>query len=565
MKFVQLTITLLFLIVITPGQSLNAQTKQVRFAVNMEYANLEPGDRVVVRGNRAELGNWGDEGELILRPSPNNANIFGRRIRLNTNKEVLYKYVLIKADGTEIWEQRGNRILNKNGEKIAWFSDRETPGISQTFVNVTFRLDLTDHSMDGLPAEGVALMGAHEPLSFDLENGKTEMNEISPGVWEVTIAFPFGTPHDLPFKFAWNHDGEWVWEWRPGHTNHVLWLDDEASEQTAALRYDIELPGVVAANNNTSKVDDYRFVIQQLGDKGPQSRYGYELAMEQLRSGQRRQAEVTYARYKKGHPGGEEIDDFDYQMAYYIERNESAEAAERYVEQKLKKEMIKERRSYLRYLKGELALRNGNSTKARKLLREAMQTSEWEMASEYSRQALVASYMSESDPDSVQRGIQYLRRYLVKANPKERRKLAERLVHAYERLDMFEEQESVLNELATRGNTRQQAKGKLELAKYYMKHSRYSEALDLMDAIESAHELPDHIKRTVIRNRIRAYAHLEMHNEVVATFEHYTQKWPEDVYRKRLLRLQKQAIKNGGTQAIEQPGMKVTHSDSTQN
>ena len=177
----------------------------------MKHANIEAGDKVVVRGNRARLGNWTSDGELPL-VQGKNPNIFQAGIRLNLQGQVLFKYVLIKKDGTEIWEQSGNRVYDPLLNEPVWFSDRSSPGISQTYVNVTVLLDLTQLTFDGLPVDRVALMGAHEPLSFDMVNGRTEMVQVSDGIWEAIVGFAYGTPHDVPFKFVWQYEGDWKWE-----------------------------------------------------------------------------------------------------------------------------------------------------------------------------------------------------------------------------------------------------------------------------------------------------------------------------------------------------------------
>jgi|GEM_PF-4862830 len=545
--------------------SAHAQSEQVRFAVNMEYANLDPGDQVVVRGNRARLGNWQAEGELLLSPAANNPSIYRGNVRLNRSGEVLYKYVIKKADGTEIWEETGNRVLSSEQSTPDWFSDRSSPGISKTFVEVTFTLDLTQHTMDGFPAEGVALMGMHAPLGFDLETQRTEMTEVSQGIWQTTVYFPFGTPHDVPFKFAWYHEGEWRWEWKPGHTNHVFWIDDSSAGQSVSLAYDAQVPGVVAAEGSSGHVDEYAYIIQQLGERASRSRYGYALAIKRLKAGDRQGAEAAYQQYRAGHPGGEEIDDFDYEMAYHIQRKEGETAAQEFVEQKLATETTPERRSYLRYLRGELAMHAGDQKRARRLLKQALEQSDWELVGEYSRRALVQSYLQESSTDSVQRGVQLLRQFAANASPENRREYAVQLARAYQRAGMAEEQEEILNELATRGNARQQVKGKLQLANWYLQQRRYTEALGLMDAIEFGEALPARLELQLTRQRIRAYYQLDMYDELSASYQRYRTTWPEDAYRPRLQYLFEQASEKMGIGTFVEPTIEPATADSTQN
>jgi hypothetical protein len=544
--------------------NLAAQTESITFAVNMEFANLDPGDQVVVRGNHAQLGNWEAEGELKLRHG-NYPNVYRGNIRLNHSKAILYKYVIKKADGTEIWEQSGNRHIEQSKTEPDLFSNRSSPGITQLFVNVTVQLDLTEHSMNGLPAEGVSLMGMHDPLGFDLENERTEMVQINDGIWQTTVSFPFGTPHDVPFKFAYNKEGDWIWEWRPGHSNHVFLIDDSGTEQTILLRYDIDLPGIVPVSTTEGFVDNYEYVIGQLGENGPHSRYGYELAMHQLKAGNRLDAVATYQAYRTGNPGGEEIDDFDYEMAYHILETQGTSAAESYVLNKLASETISERRSYLRYLQGELALNDGNDRKARRLFRQARQQSEWDLVTEYSQRALINSYLQDSSTDSVELGMRMLRRLTRQAQPEYRRNYEVQLARVYSQLGMMDEQENILNKLATNGNPRQQIRGKLKLADFYMDQGRYTESLGLFDAIEFSMVLPDEILVQISRYRIQGYFNLEMYAEVIDTYQLYADNWPNDVFKNRLELLYNEALDHLGTDEFLAPELNAASIDSTQN
>ena len=130
---------------------------------------------------------------------------------------------------------------------------------------------------------------------------------------------------------------------------------------------------------------------------------------------------------------------------------------------------------------------------------------------------------------------------------------------------MVEEQERVLNELATRGNVRQQVKGKLDLARFYINEGRYTEALGLIDAVEFSASLPDPIQLQVTRHRIHAYFNLEMYQQVVSTYQDYATQWPKDAYRSQLLKLYDQSKEQLGQDLFVEPEMKSTEYDSTQN
>lgn len=543
------------------GATSAAFSQQVRFAVNMEHMNLEPGDLVVVRGNKARLGNWNEQGELVLN-QVRNSTIYGKRTRLNLeNGEVLFKYVIKKADGTEIWEQTGNRVLDPQQTEPVWFSDRNTPGITQTFVNVSVRLDLSQHTMDGVAAQGVALMGMHAPLSFEPENGKTHMMQLADGIWETTVAFPFGTPHDVPFKFMFLNDDEWVWEWRAGHTNHVFWIDDSSTELTVSLVYDNERPGIIPIDYTEGAVDDYSAIISNLGETGTSSRYVYELAMEQLRAGNREAAQATYAEYKKAHPGGEEVDDFSYEMAYHIQRNEGTPAAEHYVDQEINNEPNAERKSYLRYLRGELALRNGEQTKARRLLRRALRDSEWDIANEYSQRAIIQSYLIDQQADSVGTGLAMLENLVERTHGQRRQQLARMLLQQYDQREMWREKETLLQRFMTEGTGRRQLRIRLELAKTYLKQGRQTEALGMLDSIEFYENVPRPLLLQVMKAKIPAYYELEMYNEVALSYQEYSQQWPEDPYVHRLGILNDKSLEQLGGIVTPEPQLDTTPDD----
>lgn len=562
-----LTTTLFFLFLATV--SLFAQP--VTFSVNMEHAFLQAGDKVVVRGNIPGLGNWEVPGQLMLKKE-RNRSVYSAKLnpKRSTTSSILYKFVILRQDGSEEWEERGNRVLDPENTDPVWFDDRNMPGVQQTVVQVTFLLDLTDHSMNGIPAEGVALMGAHAPLSFELETGRTEMSQTGDGLWETTVAFPFGTPLDIPFKFAWLHDGEWMWEWRPGHTNHVFLIEDSETQQTVQLAYNVQLPGVVPVAGSSGQVDNYEAVLASLpSERRNQSRYTYEQAMEQLRSGEMEAATATYARYKAGHPGGEEIDDFHYRMVHHLQQTQGEAVASAYLEARMKEESIPERQAYYGYLKGELALNKGKMAEARRHFMRLENDKRWELASEYARQGLVHSYLTDSDPDSVMKGVSLLEAHAARAPQAERRKYLVRLERAYRAAELPEARRNILTELANTGSPAQQAKGNIELAKVLLRQGQPSEALGLLDKAEFGRQVPKGMDIQRVRLMIEAYYELEMHEELATLYTHYQEQWPEDAYAKRLEKLNEQALKKLGTSRGTKSGLglevETATSDSTGN
>lgn len=562
MKRFKNILTATLLLFLLAAVSLYAQP--VTFSVNMEHTFLKAGDKVVVRGNIPGLGNWEAPGQLSLKKE-SNSSVYSAKLKLTgeTVSPILYKFVILRQGGNEEWEERGNRVLDLQSTSTVWFDDRTSAGIQQTLVQVTVRLDLTQHSMDGVPAEGVALMGGRFPLSYELETGRKEMSEVSEGIWETTVVFPFGTPHDVPFKFAWKHEGEWMWEWRAGHTNHVFWIDDSSNEQTISLRYDPEKPGVVPVEGSSGNVDDYETIMARLGEQASNSRYMYERAMELLEAGNTEAATTKYAQYKARHQGGEEVDDFHYRMATRLSKEQGVEVARAYIKDRLSEEKIPERRAYYGYLEGEILMNAGRRSEARGHFRKVQEENQWDIATEYSQKALAHSYFLETEPDSIKKGIRLLEAQTALASQGKRRSYTEQLARAYQRAGMNEEYEQTMAQLATTGNATQQAKGTLQLAESYYKSGKYTEALGLLDAAELS-GVPKGYELRHARLRIQAYAELEMYDELLALFKSYENTWPDDPFYKRFKKLAERASKytNG---SIPEPGFVTTPNDSTGN
>lgn len=562
MKRYKITFTATLLLFLLGAVSLYAQP--VIFSVNMEHTFLKAGDKVVVRGSIPGLGNWEAPGQLTLKKE-SDSSVYSAKLKLTgeTVSQILYKFVIVRQDGSEEWEERGNRVLDQQSTSAVWFDDRSSAGIQQTLVQVTVRLDLTQHSMDGVQAEGVALMGGRSSLSYELETGRREMSEVSEGIWETTVVFPFGTQHDVPFKFAWKHEGEWMWEWRAGHTNHVFWIDDSSNEQTISLRYDPEKPGVVPIETSSGNIDDYEAIMAQLGEKASNSRYMYERAMELLEAGNTQAATAKYAQYKAGHQGGEEVDDFHYRMATRLSKEQGVEVAQAYIKDRLAEERVPERRAYYGYLEGEILMNAGRRGEARGHFRKVQQGNQWDIATEYSQKALAHSYLLETEPDSIKKGIRLLEAQTALASQGKQRGNTEQLARAYQRAGMNEEYEQTMAQLATTGNATQQAKGRLQLAESYYRSGKYTEALGLIDAAELS-GIPKGYELRHTRLRIQAYAELEMYDELLVLFNNYEKAWPDDPYYKRLQKLADRASKHSKG-SLPEPGFVTTLNDSTGN
>jgi len=100
------------------------------------FAETTPGSGVRVVGSVADLGDWCPEAGLKLTTSPGAYPRWSVSAKLPSNlaspASVEYKYVIIKPDGSVVWENRPNRILQIDGdgsapERTPWFGDEDKP------------------------------------------------------------------------------------------------------------------------------------------------------------------------------------------------------------------------------------------------------------------------------------------------------------------------------------------------------------------------------------------------------------------------------------------------------
>ncbi|MEO1023290.1 MAG: CBM20 domain-containing protein [Bacteroidota bacterium] len=540
---------LAMILLISGGQQVWGQT--LSFAVDMQYAYLQPGDRVVVRGNITELGNWTAEGELVLTPQ-SGSKVFTGQLDPQTNPPapIWYKYVILRTNGAEEWEERGNRVYTAAGRASqvpVWFNDRQTPGIRQTVTQVLFTLDVTGFGGMDSELEAVALMGGRAPLSFELEQGRKSMTQTGEHKWEVSVNFPAGTQPDIPFKFVFQRDGEWQWEWRPGHTNHVVWLEDIAGPQTVSMRYDLDQVAFVPTSATMALVDDYQGVMKRLGDISQATRYGYASAMQALEAGELAEARSRYRAYRAEHAGGEEIDDFEYRYAYKLWEGQGLSAALAHIDKVEQTEQQPKRLQYLEYLKGELNLHAGNREQARYHFMQAQaHPANWDMVMTYSRQAVMETYLQSSSPDSVRKGIRMMERRLQEpsATNMNRRKLLLRLERAYAQADMSEKQQKALRKLSSSGTRKQQVRGALKLAEQQLRHNQPEEALLTLETIATLDDFSEWYQRQYTRLQLTGYYQTEQYIPYTDLYEIYLQRWPEDAYARRLAKWNTYALQH---------------------
>jgi hypothetical protein len=245
---------------------------EVRFRVNMTIqeltGNFDPAsDWVVVRGNHANLGNWGGAVARLYEETLN-PGIWSAWITfddLPIGGAIEYKYViLIGGDvNTASWESSDNRSFTPTGTEpdnlpppsgngyheimpdLVYFSNIGPEDIIQNDVNVVFQVDVypllgrlrdlgyiydvqTQDTVWSIETIGVAGFfdnwpwGNFPPEMMLNDNGSEGDVTAGDNVWSRSVFFPAGSPRVLIYKYGVNQlDVEAGFA-----LNHQVTLDD---------------------------------------------------------------------------------------------------------------------------------------------------------------------------------------------------------------------------------------------------------------------------------------------------------------------------------------------------
>jgi tetratricopeptide (TPR) repeat protein len=396
--------------------SLRAQ-RSTTFQVSLAFEALKSDEKVLLMGDAPELGKWRKGVELkSLGSTLYSGNVDWKKSR---NKDsVLYKYVILQPDGVIRWEEGGNRVLvvERSSSVVlepAVFSNRKDVGIRRPVHTVVFSVDASTLFVNGEPVESLYLAGGMQPLQWNTESA-LELNETAPGIFTARVGFPYGTTTVVPFKILIDVEGEKEWEYLPGHTNHVVELDESQFEQPANLFWDVERGRFVGAGD---RIDN----IAGLAEKPEMSDWLYADAIRLLELGHDQKAWKQYLRWVKLHPGGAEVDDFLYLWADRLHAVNPVES-ERFIKQQIKKEKQSYRRLHFTYLMGEHAMHRGDHVVARRIFKQVLGTEQspdtlLRDVYNYASMGLVVSYTGEEDPDSLRMVDVYVQPLLTSTQP----------------------------------------------------------------------------------------------------------------------------------------------------
>ncbi|MCB1058983.1 MAG: hypothetical protein KDB65_02015 [Calditrichaeota bacterium] len=224
---------------------------EIEFRVNMNVqelaGNFSPEtDSVVIRGNHANLGNWG--GALYMPVEAGNPGIYSRHVlfdSLDVDHVLEYKFVVL-VDGDENsanWESTPNRVYTVTGLEVDSLPEPWQDGYGDVFLPVEYFSDVTPDqvlgrdldvvfSVDARPLynrladEGVIANGIDTLLSVsdiqvagyfnswqygnfapeDFLNDDGINGDVAAGdsVFSGTIHFNIGEPNELIYKYAAN-------------------------------------------------------------------------------------------------------------------------------------------------------------------------------------------------------------------------------------------------------------------------------------------------------------------------------------------------------------------------
>ena len=384
----------------------------VTFSVDAQYADLNRGDRIVLRGSSPELGAWEEDTRLRA-----DGTVWSGTVRFSSPGEtVTYKYAIVRQGGEEVWEDGADRRMVVPAAAtelpVVAFSGRESPGLSSP-VRVTFAVDLSDVFFNGDPPESVALYGNRSPLGWTMPEDRLAIGEgvrLTPdaadSLWTATVEFPAGTQPDVQFKLAIQMHGRWEWEYLPGHINHALVLDPSQSSARVRVMPNPETGRLVVSGPPRLLVDDYGAIVERVGARGAQSHYAYAHAIELARAGKLADARLVYEGYSA--PSGAFIDDFPQIYAAQLAATGAVGEAGVFLLEHQRAATSATRRADLAYARAELMLRQGQTFEARRLLRSILRDFEGEEEASrgvgYARTALANSLIQGVQPPSPARG-----------------------------------------------------------------------------------------------------------------------------------------------------------------
>jgi len=126
-----------------PQETTNVQVLfQVDMSVQILNGNFDPdNDMIVVRGDHANLGNWGGAVELALETGTNTYSAWINFDNLVIGNAIEYKYVILVGgdENAATWESSDNRSFTPTGDEV----DSDSDGYGEIVTDVVYFSDIT--------------------------------------------------------------------------------------------------------------------------------------------------------------------------------------------------------------------------------------------------------------------------------------------------------------------------------------------------------------------------------------------------------------------------------------
>lgn len=475
-----------------------AGQSSVRFVLDSSMYPVEAGDIVMLCGSGTTLGEW-ESREFLMNPSFDNSNEYTLDVLFSPDEvgtEISFKYVVIKPDNIQYWEEVANRSLqvptkDTELEPVA-FENRTKIGVNQTILPVTIAIDLRlwedfENHLDGMGVKGtihplpLTLREESDPLALNDDDGD--------GIWTIQFNVLYGSPREFSFSLYYLQQDQWSLHMLYGKQEHVALLPENAKETIISLAYDPETGGFISTSPEELLVNNYPEMYRTLGNWAEGTRFQYFAAMEFLKLGQPLKARQAYEKYAQARNTDWDVrDDFDYMWIQYVGETEGVAQAEAYARQAGQNKYEYLRRSYLAKV-AEVAYMVGDHKRSKTLSRQLYNSPQFEDEltwNEYfSRQILAMSYIADNEKDSTELAMQLFNKAASDSSDLYWQRNAQwQQVYTYTDTNDLESAIQVYEKLSRSGLPGQRMAARHQLVEFHLRNGEVDLAKSTLDEID---------------------------------------------------------------------------------
>lgn len=480
--------------------SLSAQEPvTVRMELDTQFYPLDPGDSLMVCGSGESLGNWQPRRHMLV-PVEGRPGIYAVQIAFapeDIGTQVSYKFVVVKPDDIQYWEEVANRSLvvpeANTTLPVTNFEYRNELGISQSVLPVIFSIDVSAWEGFEEEIEAIGIKGSAYPLPLTprVESDPLPLEDPeSDGIWTTTINLAYGSPRDLSFSLYYLQNGEWNKHQLFGKQEHVALLPEQGEEVTLALSFDPQTGNYTPASNPALLLDNYLGMYQALGDSGTGTRFQYYAAMELLKQGKAAEARSAYQQYRTDRNSSwDPRDDFDYMWMEHLGNTQGSAAVQNYAENLANTASMEFTKASYLAKAAEVAFMNGDLQTAKalskRIYQKAKASGQMKRYGHFSRQLLAMSYLAEH-PDSVVHAQSLFEEAARDSTrPRWQRQALEHQAYAYIDNEEWEQAERVQRRLTRIGTLNQRLRSHRELVDFYQRRGEHTKAEAAMEHMDT--------------------------------------------------------------------------------